>query len=48
MFVARREGAPLDGSVPTLLTGYGGFGDAYLPEWSTLGAAWLGHGERSQ
>ncbi len=45
VFVAHRRDrrvGPLP--APTLLTGYDGFGDSYLPSWSTLGAAWLSRG----
>ena len=44
VFVAYRRDRARDASTPALLTGYGGFGDPYLPTWSTLGAAWLGTG----
>ena len=44
LFVAHRRGIPMNGSVPTLLTGYGGFGDPYDPRWDPLGAAWLARG----
>ncbi len=44
LFIAHRRGIPMDGSVPTLLTGYGGFGDPYDPRWDPLGAAWLARG----
>jgi prolyl oligopeptidase len=44
VFVAHRRDAPRDGSVPTMLTGYGAFGDSYYPTWSPLGAAWLAKG----
>ncbi|HET6283144.1 MAG TPA: prolyl oligopeptidase family serine peptidase, partial [Polyangia bacterium] len=41
-FQVARKGLPLDGSHPTLLTGYGGFEVPMLPGYSaTIGAAWL-------
>jgi prolyl oligopeptidase len=44
VFVAHRRGLKLDHSTPTMLTGYGGFGDAYHPVWQNLSAAWLANG----
>jgi prolyl oligopeptidase len=44
MFVAHRRDIPMNGSTPTLLTGYGGFGDPYPIEWDPVGAAWLARG----
>lgn len=44
VFVAHRRGLKLDHSTPTMLTGYGGFGDAYHPVWQNLSAAWLAGG----
>ncbi|MBK9259712.1 MAG: S9 family peptidase [Polyangiaceae bacterium] len=41
MFVARRKGAPLDGSSPMLMTGYGGFNISRLPTFSPLLYTWL-------
>jgi prolyl oligopeptidase len=41
MFVVRNIDAPRDGTVPTLLTGYGGFNISMRPRFSTLYAAWL-------
>ncbi len=42
VFVAHRRGLKLDHSTRTMLTGYGGFGDAYHPVWQNLSvAAWL-------
>lgn len=38
------KGTKLDGSNPTLLTGYGGFNLSELPAFGTLGAAWLENG----
>jgi prolyl oligopeptidase len=41
-FIAMRDGLPLDGSNPTLIYGYGGFGSTELPWYSgTFGKAWL-------
>ena len=44
VFVAHRRGLKLDHTTPTMLTGYGGFGDAYHPVWQNLSAAWLASG----
>jgi prolyl oligopeptidase len=41
MFVTRRKDAPMDGSVPTLLYGYGGFNISLTPGFSTSTAVWL-------
>jgi prolyl oligopeptidase len=41
MFVAYRKGTRLDGSNPTLLTGYGGFDLSRLPSFSAEAAAWV-------
>ncbi len=44
-FVVRRENAPLDGSNPTLLYGYGGFQTSLLPGYGSLvGKLWLEQG----
>lgn len=44
-FVVRRESAPMDGSNPTLLYGYGGFQASLLPAYSpTVGKLWLERG----
>jgi prolyl oligopeptidase len=44
-FQVSRKGLPLDGSHPTLLTGYGGFEVSETPYYSgTIGAAWLEQG----
>lgn len=44
-FLVRREGAPRDGSTPTLLHGYGGFQISQLPGYSAvLGKLWLERG----
>ncbi|MEX1366815.1 MAG: prolyl oligopeptidase family serine peptidase, partial [Nannocystaceae bacterium] len=40
MFVLHREDLPLDGSAPTLLTGYGGFGVSLQPSFSATAALW--------
>ena len=39
-----RKGLTLDGSHPTLLTGYGGYGLSMQPYFSLLDAFWLRHG----
>lgn len=44
VFIGHRRGIKLDGDTPTLLTGYGGFGDSYTPGWQTFLAAWLARG----
>ena len=44
VFVAYRRGLKRDHTAPTMLTGYGGFGDAYHPVWQNLSAAWLASG----
>ncbi|HEY4238244.1 MAG TPA: prolyl oligopeptidase family serine peptidase [Kofleriaceae bacterium] len=44
MFVAHRRGIALDGSHPTLLTGYGASADAESPYYDTEWAWWLAHG----
>jgi prolyl oligopeptidase len=41
MFIASRRGIRLDGSHPTLLTGYGGFDISMLPSASNAALAWL-------
>lgn len=44
-FVVHREDAPMDGSNPTLLYGYGGFESSLLPGYSaTIGKLWLERG----
>ena len=44
-FVVHRDGAPMDGSNPTLLYGYGGFEVSQLPGYSpTVGKLWLERG----
>ena len=44
VFVAYRKGTNLNNKNATLITGYGGFGDSYTPEWETLSAAWIERG----
>ena len=44
MFVAHRPDIPLDGSNPTLLTGYGGFNNSMTPAFSALATTWLESG----
>ncbi|MCP4655639.1 MAG: S9 family peptidase [bacterium] len=41
MFLVHHEAAPTNGSVPYLLTGYGGFGNSRTPRFSTLYALWI-------
>lgn len=44
-FVVRPKGAPVDGSAPTLLYGYGGFQVSMTPNYSgTVGKLWLERG----
>lgn len=44
-FVVRKEDAPMDGSNPTILYGYGGFQSSLLPAYSgTIGKLWLERG----
>ncbi len=40
MFILHARGIELDGSNPTLLTGYGGFNASLLPRFSAFGLAW--------
>ncbi len=44
MFVVHRPDVVLDGSNPTLLTGYGGFNNAMTPAFSALATTWLESG----
>ncbi len=44
MFVAHAKGLRLDGSNPTLLTGYGGFNSSMTPGFSGFAAAWISSG----
>lgn len=41
MFIVHRAGLKLDGSHPTILYGYGGFGVSLTPGYSTARMAWL-------
>jgi prolyl oligopeptidase len=44
MFIVGRKGLPRDGSVPTLMTAYGGFQISMTPEWDAEYAWWLEQG----
>jgi prolyl oligopeptidase len=44
MFLAYAKGLKLDGSNPTLLTGYGGFNLSSGPGFSAFAAAWISNG----
>lgn len=44
MFLAHAKGLKLDGSHPTLLTGYGGFDIAMMPSFNPFAAAWIDSG----
>ena len=44
MFVSYRKGLKLDGSNPTLMTGYGGFDISLTPGFSAEAAAWVESG----
>jgi prolyl oligopeptidase len=44
MFLAHAKGLKLDGSHPTLLTGYGGFNRNQTPGFSALAATWIASG----
>jgi len=44
MFLIHHEDAPQDGSVPYLLTGYGGFNISLTPHFSTTKAVWVQSG----
>jgi prolyl oligopeptidase len=44
MFIAGRKGLPRDGSVPTLMTAYGGFNLSMTPKWNPEYAWWLEQG----
>lgn len=44
MFLAHAKGIKLDGSNPTLLTGYGGFNLSSTPNFNSFAAAWLANG----
>ncbi|MBL8982842.1 MAG: S9 family peptidase, partial [Gemmatimonadetes bacterium] len=44
LFVTARRDLPRDGSAPTLLYAYGGFGVAVPPTWSAAAAGWIDRG----
>ncbi|MYC98279.1 MAG: S9 family peptidase [Gammaproteobacteria bacterium] len=44
MYVAHRQGLELDGSIPTLLYGYGGFNVNLLPRFDARAAVWMEQG----
>jgi prolyl oligopeptidase len=44
MFIVHEKGLPLDGSHPTLLTGYGGFNVSMTPGFSPSTALWVERG----
>lgn len=44
MFVAHKKGIKLDGNLPTLLTGYGGFNISLTPDFSAEAAFWIENG----
>jgi prolyl oligopeptidase len=44
MFLVHQKGIKLDGSNPTLLTGYGGFNLIYSPRFISFGSIWLENG----
>ena len=44
MFVVHRPDVALDGTNPTLLTGYGGFNNSLTPAFSALATTWLESG----
>lgn len=39
-----RKGTPKDGTAPTLMVGYGAYGDAWTPGYARFGNAWLERG----
>jgi prolyl oligopeptidase len=44
MTILRNKGTALDGTNPTLLTGYGGFGLSRIPRFRPIRKLWLEHG----
>jgi prolyl oligopeptidase len=44
IWIARKKGAPRDGSAPALLTGYGGFLVSNAPQFNPTAVAWLDQG----
>jgi prolyl oligopeptidase len=42
--ILRRKGTKLDGTNPTLLTGYGGYGSSQTPRFSSANKVWLEQG----
>jgi prolyl oligopeptidase len=44
MFIVHKKGLKLDGSAPTLLTGYGGFNASETPGFSARAALWIERG----
>lgn len=44
MFIVGKKGLPRDGSVPTLMTAYGGFELSMTPRWNAQYAWWLQQG----
>ncbi|WP_437914846.1 prolyl oligopeptidase family serine peptidase [Sorangium sp. So ce302] len=42
--ILRRKGAPLDGTAPALLTGYGGYGTSMAPGFNPLWRLWFDQG----
>ncbi len=44
MFLSHKKGLKLDGSNPTYLYGYGGFGASVLPAFSPTNVVWMEHG----
>jgi prolyl oligopeptidase len=44
MFLVHRKGLKLDGSHPTLLTGYGGFTQSLTPTFNARAALWVERG----
>lgn len=39
-WVMRKRSTPIDGTAPTVVTGYGGFNVPWIPSYSAMGAAW--------